>query len=190
MLSIAEIVNSAWQIGTGALLIVNNYIIGLIWGTDSIYLFGSHRKDKYDNLSSFGTAVLLKFDSLNSMENYIRLVYYNTSPQTLYFQVQFIRAHCSAKSKTTIKCALKKEQLASRRERDWGIKKTKDHNDPEKKRDAAKKRYNNKKESVKRYKRGKYLENRTSKIMCQKAKYQENPEMQLAYQKCRCKKKS
>ena len=31
--------NSVQQIGTGALLSVNNYILGLIWGTDSIYLF-------------------------------------------------------------------------------------------------------------------------------------------------------
>ena len=56
-------------------------------------------------------------------------------------------------------------------------KKRKCHNDPEKKRDAAKKCYNNKKESIKNYKRGKYLENQTLKIMYQKAKYQENPEM-------------
>ena len=45
LLSIAEIINSAQQIGTGALLIVNNYILGLIWGNDSIYLFDSHSKD-------------------------------------------------------------------------------------------------------------------------------------------------
>ena len=30
LLSIAEIVNSAQQIGTGTILIVNNYILGLI----------------------------------------------------------------------------------------------------------------------------------------------------------------
>ena len=44
LLSIAEIVNSAQQIRTGSLLIVNNYILGLIWGNDSIYLFDSHSK--------------------------------------------------------------------------------------------------------------------------------------------------
>ena len=36
LLSIAEIVNSAWQIGTDSLIIGNNYILGLIWGNDSI----------------------------------------------------------------------------------------------------------------------------------------------------------
>ena len=80
LLCITEIVNSAQQIGTGALLILNNYILGLIWGTGSIYLFDFHSKDEYGNFSSTGTAVLLKFDSLNLLENYIRSVYYNTSP--------------------------------------------------------------------------------------------------------------
>ena len=42
LLSIAEILNSARQIGIDALLIANKYILGLIWGTDSIYLFDSH----------------------------------------------------------------------------------------------------------------------------------------------------
>ena len=68
LLPISEIVNSVQHIGTGALLVVNNYILGLIWGNDSIY---SHSKDENDNLSSSGTAVLLKFDLLYSLENYI-----------------------------------------------------------------------------------------------------------------------
>ena len=114
LLSITEIVNIAQQIGTGALLIVNNYILGIILGTGSIYLFDSHSKDEYGNLSSTGTAVLLKFDSLNSLENYIRSIYYNTSLRTLYFQVQFTKVHCSANNKTAIKCAIKKEQLSAR----------------------------------------------------------------------------
>ena len=83
LLSIAEIVNSVQHVGTGALLIINNYILGLIWGNDSIYLFDSHSKDEHDNLSSSGTAVLLKFDTLYSLENYIRSVYYNAYPQGL-----------------------------------------------------------------------------------------------------------
>ena len=43
LLSIAKIVNNVQQIGTGALLIVSDYILGLIWCIDSIYLlFDSH----------------------------------------------------------------------------------------------------------------------------------------------------
>ena len=41
------------------------------------------------------------------------------------------------------------------------------------------KRYDDKKESIKQYKKEKYVENRTSDITYQKAKHQENPEMQI-----------
>ena len=44
LLSSVEIVNNVQQIGTGALLIVNNDILGLIWCSDSIYLFDSHSR--------------------------------------------------------------------------------------------------------------------------------------------------
>ena len=61
LLSTAEIVNRARKIGTGALLIVNNYISGLIWGIDSVYLFDSESKHDYDNLSNSCTSILLNF---------------------------------------------------------------------------------------------------------------------------------
>ena len=95
--------------------------------------------------------------------------------------MQFINIHCSANTKTAIKCALKKEQLSARREIDLDTKKRKYHNDPQKKRDAAKEIYNNKKESIKQS----IKKANIWKIMHQKAKYQENPEMQQAYKKCR-----
>ena len=40
-----------------------------------MYLFDSHSKDEYGNLLSSGTAVILKFDSLNLLKSYIRSVY-------------------------------------------------------------------------------------------------------------------
>ena len=123
LLSIAEIVNSALKIGTGALLIVNNYILGLIWGNEFIYLLDSHSKDEYGNLSSSGTTVLLKFESLNSLENYIRSVYYNTFPQVLYFQVQLIKVHCSSNTKTGIKFALKRSNYQKDGREIWILKK-------------------------------------------------------------------
>ena len=83
--SISKIVNGVQQIGASALVIVNEYILGLIWGNDSLYLFDSLSKGENGNLSSFGTAVLLKFDTLYSLENYVRSNYYYTFPLTLYF---------------------------------------------------------------------------------------------------------
>ena len=118
LLSVVEIVNSVQQTGTGTLLIVNNYILGLIWGNDSIYLFDSHSKDVNGNVSSSGSAVLLKFDTLHSLENDIRSVYFNAYPLTLCFQMQFIKVDCTFNARSAIKCSLRKEILSTRQQRD------------------------------------------------------------------------
>ena len=76
MISIVETVNCFQQIGTSALLIISDYILGQIWGNGSIYLFNSHNKDNNDNIASTGTAVLIKFDTLYLFENYVRWIYY------------------------------------------------------------------------------------------------------------------
>lgn len=84
LLSIVEIVNRVQQNGSDSLFIVNNYIIGIIEENDSKYLFNSHSNNENDNVSSFGTAVL-KFDTLYSLDNYIRSVYYNAYQLPLFF---------------------------------------------------------------------------------------------------------
>ena len=111
-----------------------------------LYLFDSHRKDENGNLSSFGTAVLLKFHTLYSLENYVKLVYCNTFPLTLYFHVQFVKVHCTATAKNAIKSELKKERLLERQEKDLLAKKRKYHDNTEKKKQVFKKRYHDKSE--------------------------------------------
>ena len=119
------------------------------------------------------------------MENDTRSVYYNAFPLTLYFQVQFIKVHCTANVKNTIKCAIKKERLSARQEKDLLATKRKYHDDPGKKRMIAKKRYYDKDESIRLYSKEKFLNNQASKITDQKAKYQEHSEVQLPYKKCK-----
>ena len=114
LLSISEIVNNVQRIGTGALLIVTNYVLGLIWGNDSIYVFDLHSKDEIDNESSCVRAVCLKFDILHSLENYVRSVYDNAYLLTLYIQIQFRKFHCPVNARSTIKFALKKELFSAK----------------------------------------------------------------------------
>ena len=84
LVSITEIVSDCQQIGTKVLLIINNYILGLLWGDQCFFLFDSHSKDEIGRIPATGTAaVLLKFDSLQSLENYIISVYYSNYPLTL-----------------------------------------------------------------------------------------------------------
>ena len=107
--------NGVQQIGAGVLLIVDNYILGLIWGNDSIYLVDSRSKNENGNLLSSGT-VLLIFDTLYLLENYVRSVYYSTFSLTLYFQVQFIKFHCPATAENAIKSELKQGAIVSKME--------------------------------------------------------------------------
>ena len=101
LLSITGIANSVQQIWTDALIIVTNYILSLIWGIDSIYLFDSQSKDENGNLSSSGKAVLLKFDTLRTLVNYIKSVYDTAYLMTLSFQLQFIDVHYIVNVKST-----------------------------------------------------------------------------------------
>ena len=144
------IVNSVQEIETGAVFVVNNYIFSLIWGTDSMYPFDSHSKDENDNLSSSGTPYLLNFTTFHSLENCIRSVYYNAYLITLYFSLQFIKLHCTVNAKSALKCLLKKAWLSAKRHRDLNLQKRK-HENPEKKGQGVKRKYDDKKESVKRY---------------------------------------
>ena len=42
LVSITEIVNDCQQIDTGPLLIINNYVLGLLWRNQCFFLFDSH----------------------------------------------------------------------------------------------------------------------------------------------------
>ena len=69
--------------------------------------------------------------------------------------------------------------MSARQERDLDIKKRKHHPDLKKKCQAGKKRYLDKKESIKQNEKQKYLENPTPENKYQKAKYRENPDWLL-----------
>lgn len=98
LLSIAEIVYIIEQIGTGTLLISNNYLLGLIWGSDStVYFFDAHSKNENGNLSSSDTTV--------------QSVYYNAYPLTLYFQVQFRIGQCTVNAKNWRDCQITSKEV-------------------------------------------------------------------------------
>ena len=163
LLPITQIVKSVQQNRTDALLIVDNYVWSVICGIDSIYLFDLHSKDESDNLSSSGTAVLLKFVTSHSLKTYIYQLI-RMFRQWLYFQLQFIKVYCTVDAKSAIKCSLKK--VAER----FNSSKKEYHENPEKKRQVVKTRCNDKKESVKQYKKEKYVKYQTSNIAYKKAK--------------------
>ena len=50
---------------------------------ECFYVFDSYRKDKNGNISAADTAVLLKLESLSSLQNYIVSVFYPNYAMTL-----------------------------------------------------------------------------------------------------------
>ena len=86
LVSLKEIIESCLNIGSGALLIISGYIFGLIWGKECVYLFDSHSNDYEGNISQNGSTILMKFETLDDLQDYIKLIYYNSQHhKTLYF---------------------------------------------------------------------------------------------------------
>ena len=76
--------------GNGAMLFVNGFTLGIIWNNNSFYLFDSHSRDSSGNPTIYGTSVLLKFNSISYIDEYIRKMYLEKQPISVYFQIQFI----------------------------------------------------------------------------------------------------
>ena len=167
MLFLTEIVNSIQQIGTCALLIVNNYILDLIWLTDSIYLFDSNSKDENDNLSSSGTIVLWNIALIGKL---CKISLLQCLPDDSILSIAIFESWLHCQCQECHKCLLKKEQLSAKWKKIWIFKK-KIMKIQEKKRHAVKMRYDDKKESVKQCIKEKYVKNWTSIIAYKKARY-------------------
>ena len=102
-----EIIESYLNIGSGALLIISGYIFGIIWGKDCLYLFDSHSNDYKGNISQNGSAILMKFENLDNLQDYIKVIYYSSQHhKTFYFQMQFISIRCSINFRESIKSEL------------------------------------------------------------------------------------
>ena len=53
-MSFTEIVSDCQQLGTGALLIINDHSLGILWGNQCFFLYDSHRKDEIGRISATG----------------------------------------------------------------------------------------------------------------------------------------
>ena len=63
LVSITEIISNCQHVSSGILFIVNNCVLGLLWGNQCFFVFDSYTNDENDNISSAGTAALLKFNT-------------------------------------------------------------------------------------------------------------------------------
>ena len=70
--SIVDIVGNYSNIGNGALLITNGYVLVVIWGKNCFFLFDPHSKNSTGNICQNGNTVLLTFEMLNKLQEYIK----------------------------------------------------------------------------------------------------------------------
>ena len=91
-----------WCITDDKWLYFRNYL-----GKRLCYLFDSNSKDYEGNISQNGSAILMKFENLDDLQDYIKLIYYSSQHhKTLYFQMQFISIRCSKHLRESIKSEL------------------------------------------------------------------------------------
>ena len=69
--SIVDIVGNCSNLGNSAPLIINGYALGVIWRKKCFCLFDLHSKSSSGNINQNGTLVLLKFETLNKLQEYV-----------------------------------------------------------------------------------------------------------------------
>ena len=72
MTSTGDIVGNCSNLGNGALLMINGYALGVIWGKNRFFVFDSHSKNSSGNICQNGTSVLLKFETLSKLQEYVK----------------------------------------------------------------------------------------------------------------------
>ena len=77
--------------GTGVIFFINGYTFSLIWHKLGIFLCDSHSRNEEGFITSDGASVLLKFKTLDDVQNYIEEVYMlSQNFQVLIYQIQYI----------------------------------------------------------------------------------------------------
>ena len=85
LVSITKIVSDCQQIGTWVLLIISNYILGLLWGNQFFFLFDCHRKDKIGRTSAMSNEIwfVTVIEKLYSTSTLLKLPNDSLLPSTI-----------------------------------------------------------------------------------------------------------
>ena len=93
--SIGDIMGNFSNLCNGSLLVINAYALGVIWEKNCFFLFDSHSNNSSGNICQNGTSVLLNFETLSELQEYVKDIYYvGLKYETQYFQIQFINQLC------------------------------------------------------------------------------------------------
>ena len=71
---------------------INGYTFALIWTKLAIFLCDSHSRNEVGFITADGASILLKFQNLVDVQNYIKEVYMcQKNVQVLTYQMQYIK---------------------------------------------------------------------------------------------------
>ena len=77
--------------GTGLIFFISGYTFAIIWSKQAFFLFDSHSRSTEGFTVSDGYSVLMKFKSLDDVQNYIREAYlYRQQINSVYYQIQYV----------------------------------------------------------------------------------------------------
>ena len=109
---------SKMNTGTGAIFFINGYTFALTWNKYGIFLCDSHSRNNEGFITADGTSVLLKFKTLDDVENYIKEVYMlSQNFQVLTYQIQYINIEVKTTDISLIMNSVKKsKKRAQKRE--------------------------------------------------------------------------
>ena len=70
---------------------ISGYNLAILWGRDRFFIFDSHCRGSLGRKIVNETVVVLKFPSLNHMDDYIKRTYFRRNSTYFYFQVKFVQ---------------------------------------------------------------------------------------------------
>ena len=77
--------------GNVLLFFINGYTFALVWRKQGFFLFDLHSRSYEDFIALDGYSILIKFISVDEVQNYIREVYLlQQNNSSLYYQFQYI----------------------------------------------------------------------------------------------------
>ena len=82
------------NVGNGMIVIIKGYSFSIIWSDTAIFLFDSHSRDSNAIPSSNGTSILLQFDTMHNVQQYLTRMYGHQ--ETELFQVVYLQIDISS----------------------------------------------------------------------------------------------
>ena len=115
---LSESIKNSEELGNGALLMTNGYTCAIIWAKLFYYIFDSHSHNENGLESDCEYSTLLKFKSIASLQEYIR-VKYLCNVEEMQYDMQYIKVETTTDAIHTISKATLRARDNERKNLKW-----------------------------------------------------------------------